>query len=438
MQVEHFFDFFLSQNFIPHGHCYLWQPELVWLHILSDCIISFSYYSIPLMLVYFIRKREDVPFKNIFVLFSAFIISCGTTHLMEILTLWYPYYWLSGTIKALTAIISFYTVLTLIPLLPQALTLPSPAQLEAANQALQVEIAERKLVENELRQYKERLEELVEQRTIELATANKQLQAEIMQRQKSQGRMAELLQELKNTNQELNDFAYIVSHDLKAPLRGIGLLSEWLINDYADKFDEEGKDLINKIIKRVKKLQNLIDSILEYSRVGRIREEKREVNLHNIITDVIEILEPSKDIQIEVSENLPTIYCEKTKIEQVFQNLLSNAIKFLGKPQGKIIIACQEKAEYWQISVTDNGIGIEEKYFTKIFQIFQKLSSTEDPTSTGIGLSIVKKIVEMYGGVTWVESTVDQGSTFFFTIKKTLQIQPVQPVSADVGVLLDM
>ncbi len=436
--MEHFFNFFLSQNFIPHGHCYLWQPELVWLHILSDFIISISYYSIPLMLVYFINKREDVPFKNIFVLFSAFIISCGTTHLMEILTLWHPYYWLSGTIKALTAIISFYTALTLIPLVPQALTLPSPAQLEQANQALQVEISERKLVENELRQYKERLEELVEQRTAELATANKQLQTEIVQRQKSQERMGELLQELKNTNQELNDFAYIVSHDLKAPLRGIGLLSEWLINDYGDKFDEEGKDLINKIILRVKKLQNLIDSILEYSRIGRIREEKREVNLQYLVSDVIEILEPSKNIQIEVSDNLPIIYCEKTKMQQVFQNLLSNAIKFLGKPQGKIIIACQEVADYWQISVTDNGIGIEEKYFTKIFQIFQKLSSTEDPTSTGIGLSIVKKIVEMYGGRTWVESTVNQGSTFFFTIKKTLQIQPVQPVSTDVGVLLDM
>ncbi|MBD2457586.1 GHKL domain-containing protein [Nostoc sp. FACHB-87] len=438
MQVEHFFNFFLSQNFIPHGHCYLWQPKLVWLHILSDFIISISYYSIPLMLVYFINKREDVPFKNIFVLFSAFIISCGTTHLMEILTLWHPYYWLSGTIKALTAIISFYTALTLIPLVPQALTLPSPAQLEQANQALQVEISERKLVENELRQYKERLEELVEQRTAELATANKQLQTEIVQRQKSQERMGELLQELKNTNQELNDFAYIVSHDLKAPLRGIGLLSEWLINDYGDKFDEEGKDLINKIILRVKKLQNLIDSILEYSRIGRIREEKREVNLQYLVSDVIEILEPSKNIQIEVSDNLPIIYCEKTKMQQVFQNLLSNAIKFLGKPQGKIIIACQEVADYWQISVTDNGIGIEEKYFTKIFQIFQKLSSTEDPTSTGIGLSIVKKIVEMYGGSTWVESTFNQGSTFFFTIKKTLQIQPVQPVSTDVGVLLDM
>ncbi|WP_313934911.1 ATP-binding protein [Nostoc sp. FACHB-280] len=370
------------------------------------------------MLVYFIRKREDIPFKNIFVLFSAFIISCGTTHLMEILTLWHPYYWLSGTIKALTAIISFYTALTLIPLVPQALSLPSPAQLEQANQALQVEIAERKLVENELRQYKERLEELVEQRTTELATANKQLQTEIVQRQKSQERMGELLQELKNTNQELNDFAYIVSHDLKAPLRGIGLLSEWLMNDYGDKFEGEGKDLITKIITRVKKLQNLIDSILEYSRVGRIREEKREVNLHNIVKDVIEILEPSQDIQIEVSDNLPVIYCEKTKMQQVFQNLLSNSIKFLGKPQGKIIIGCQEEADYWQISVADNGIGIEERYFTKIFQIFQKLSSIEDPTSTGIGLSIVKKIVEMYGGVIWVESTVNQGSTFFFTIKK--------------------
>ncbi|MBU7585614.1 MAG: GHKL domain-containing protein [Nostoc sp. TH1S01] len=432
IQVYDFLNFFLSTNFIPHGHCYLWQPGLVWLHILSDCIISFSYYSIPLMLVYFIRKREDVPFRNIFVLFSAFIISCGTTHLLEILTLWYPYYWLSGTIKALTAIISFYTALTLIPLVPQALALPSPAQLEAANQALQVEITERKLVENELRQYKERLEELVEQRTAELAAANKQLQTEIVQRKKSQERMAELLQELKHTNQELNDFAYIVSHDLKAPLRGIGLLSEWLMNDYADKFDNEGKDLINKILIRVNKLQNLIDSILEYSRIGRIREEKREVNLHNIVRDVIEILEPSKDIQIEISEIFPIIYCEKTKIEQVFQNLLSNAIKFLGKPQGKIIVGCTEEEDYWKISIADNGIGIEEKYFTKIFQIFQKLSPTPDSESTGIGLSIVKKIVEMYGGSIWLESQVDQGSTFFFTIKKTLQIQPVQALSPDI------
>ncbi|MBE9007846.1 GHKL domain-containing protein [Fortiea sp. LEGE XX443] len=424
--MEIFPNFFLSNNFIPHGHCYLWQTNLVWLHILSDSLIAFSYYSIPLTLVYFVRKRKDIPFKNIFILFGAFIISCGTTHLMEIWTLWHPYYWLSGSIKAITAIISFYTALTLIPLVPQALALPSPAQLEEANIALQAEITERKLIENELRQYKERLEELVEQRTIELAAANQQLQQEIVQRQKSQERMGELLQELKNTNKELNDFAHIVSHDLKAPLRGISLLSEWLLQDYGDKFDEDGKNLVDRLITRVKKLQNLIDGILEYSRVGRIREDKREVNLNNLVRDVIEVLEHKNNIEIEISDILPIIYCEKTKIEQVFQNLLSNAIKFLDKPQGKIVIDCKEEDDYWTISIADNGIGIEEQYFTKIFQIFQKLSNTEDPESSGIGLSIVQKIVEIYGGNVWVESKVNEGSTFFFTLKKTLQIQPAE------------
>jgi signal transduction histidine kinase len=426
--VENFFSFFLSENFIPHGHCYLWQPGLVWLHILSDSIITFSYYSIPLMLIYFVRKREDVPFKNIFILFGAFIISCGTTHVMEVWTLWHPYYWLSGAMKAITAFISFYTALTLIPLIPQALALPSPAQLEAANQALQIEISERKLIENELRQYKERLEELVEQRTTELAAANTQLQMEIVQRQKSQERMGELLQELKNTNQELNDFAHIVSHDLKAPLRGISLLSEWLLNDYADKFDQEGKALVNRLINRVSRLQNLIEGILQYSSIGRRKEDKKEVNLNILVREVIEMLEPANNIQIEIISSLPVIYCEKTKIEQVFQNLLSNAIKFLDKPQGKIVVNCTEEANYWKISIADNGLGIEERYYTKIFQIFQKLSNVEDTESTGIGLSIVKKIVEIYGGTIWVESKINQGSTFFFTLKKSLQIHPIEKI----------
>jgi signal transduction histidine kinase len=421
--VENFFSFFLSQNFIPHGHCYLWQPGLVWLHILSDIVIAFSYYSIPLTLIYFVRKREDVPFKNIFVLFGAFIISCGTTHVMEVWTLWHPYYWLSGAMKAITAFISFYTALTLIPLVPQALALPSPAQLEEANKALQAEITERKLVENELRQYKERLEELVEQRTKELATVNQFLQQEIVQRQQSQEQMAELLKEVESTNRELNDFAYIVSHDLKAPLRGIGLLSEWLLTDYADKFDDEGKSLVNRLINRVQKLQRLIDSILEYSRIGRSQGEKREIDLNNVVKDVIELLEHKKNIEIEITNHLPKINCEKTKLEQVFQNLLSNAIKFLDKPQGKITVGCTEEKDYWQFSVSDNGPGIEEKHFIRIFQIFQKLSDSQDSESTGIGLSIVKKIVEMYGGEAWVESEVGKGSTFYFKIKKELQTQ---------------
>ncbi|BCX10666.1 MAG: hypothetical protein KatS3mg066_4525 [Fischerella sp.] len=125
--VELISSFFYSGNFIPHGHCYLWKMELVWLHILTDSLIALSYFSIPLTLIYFVRKRQDVPFKSVFILFGAFIISCGTTHIMGVWTLWHPDYWLSGSIKAVTAIVSFYTALTLIPLVPQALALPSPS-----------------------------------------------------------------------------------------------------------------------------------------------------------------------------------------------------------------------------------------------------------------------------------------------------------------------
>ncbi|MBD2243297.1 response regulator [Nostoc sp. FACHB-888] len=176
--------FFTSGSFIPHGHCYLWQTNLVWLHILSDAFIALAYYSIPATLYYFVRKRQDLPFDWIFLLFSAFIVACGTTHLIEIWTLWYPTYWVSGFVKAVTALISVITALQLIPLVPQALALPSPAQLEQANQELQTQIAERLRVEKELRKYQNHLEEMVAVRTNELTKTNEQLQQEIFERQR--------------------------------------------------------------------------------------------------------------------------------------------------------------------------------------------------------------------------------------------------------------
>ncbi|MEH2204668.1 MAG: EAL domain-containing protein [Nostoc sp.] len=135
------------KQFIPHGHCYLWKPELLGLHIVSDSLIALSYYSIPITLLYFVRKRQDLPFNRIFLLFAIFIVTCGTTHLMEIWTLWYPTYWLSGCLKAITALVSLYTASELIPLVPKALALPSHAQLEAANRELEKEISVRKQAE---------------------------------------------------------------------------------------------------------------------------------------------------------------------------------------------------------------------------------------------------------------------------------------------------
>jgi PAS domain S-box-containing protein len=154
-----------SGGFIPHGHCYLWKPELVWLHVISDALIAIAYYSIPLTLLYLVRERKDLPFDWIFLLFSAFIIACGTNHLMDVVTLWHPVYWLSGGLKVVTASVSLYTAAALVPLVPKALSLPSPTQLETANQELEREISERKQIEKTLRESETRYRAVVEDQT---------------------------------------------------------------------------------------------------------------------------------------------------------------------------------------------------------------------------------------------------------------------------------
>jgi PAS domain S-box-containing protein len=152
MMIDQITPFFRTDLFMPHGHCYLWKPELVGLHILSDALIALAYYSIPLTLFYFVRRRRDLPFTWVFLLFSAFIVACGTTHLLEIWTLWHPTYWLSGGMKLITAIVSLTTAIVLVPIVPQALALPSPAQLALANAALQQEIVDRTRIEAERKQ----------------------------------------------------------------------------------------------------------------------------------------------------------------------------------------------------------------------------------------------------------------------------------------------
>jgi PAS domain S-box-containing protein len=235
---------------------------------------------------------------------------------------------------------------------------------------------------------------------------------------KAEERQAQLLKELESANRELKDFAYVASHDLKAPLRGIKTLAEWLSADYADKLGEQGKEQIGLLLRRVERMHNLIEGILQYSRVGRVQENRAAVNLNKLMSEIIDTLAPPANITITVENELPTIESELTRITQVFQNLMSNAIKYMDKPQGQIKVSCVEEDGFWKFGVADNGPGIEEKHFERIFQIFQTLSSRDDFESTGIGLTITKKIVELYGGKIWVESKVGEGSTFFFTLPK--------------------
>lgn len=271
----------------------------------------------------------------------------------------------------------------------------------------------------ELVDAKEKLEVRVKERTAELSKTNDQLQQEIAVRKKAEKRQGQLLEELEEANQELKDFAYIVSHDLKAPLRGIKALVDWISADYADKLDEQGREHINLLLSRVERMHNLIEGVLQYSRVGRIEERRVQVNLNDLVREAIDMVVPSENITVTIENELPTIGCEQTRITQVFQNLLSNAAKYMDKPQGQIKISCVEEDNFWKFSIADNGPGIEEKHFERIFQMFQTLSPRDEFESTGVGLTVVKKIIKLYGGEIWVESKVGQGSIFFFTLPKT-------------------
>lgn len=224
--------------------------------------------------------------------------------------------------------------------------------------------------------------------------------------------------ELRRANQELQEFAHIAAHDLKTPLRAIAALTNWLLTDYADKFDEQGKEQVQLLVNKAKQMSALIDDILQYCKVGREKTGIKQVDLNTIVSDVIETTTAPENTQVTVENELPTILCEKTHIIQIFQNLIGNAVKYMNKPAGQVKVACAEQEDAWLFSVTDNGPGIDEMHFERIFQMFQTLAQRKGVESTGVGLAIVKKLVEMNGGQVWVESKVGEGSTFFFTVPK--------------------
>lgn len=237
------------------------------------------------------------------------------------------------------------------------------------------------------------------------------------------GDHAALLAELERSNQELKQFAYIVSHDLKAPLRAISSLVQWIREDYADAFDADGQEQMELLLGRVRRMEQLIEGVLHYSRIGRIEEEPVTVNLNKLVTELIDLLAPPAHVDVQVEGRLPVVQGDKTRLGQLFQNLLSNAIKFMDKERGEIRIGCTEAGAMYRFHVSDNGPGIPEKDFERIFQIFQTLQSRDTYESTGVGLTLVKKIVELNGGTVSVASEVGRGSTFYVTLPR----DPSQP-----------
>ena len=230
--------------------------------------------------------------------------------------------------------------------------------------------------------------------------------------------------ELARKNKELDQFAYVVSHDLKAPLRGIENASRWIDEDMPQSLPNNIKQYLHLMRGRVHRMENLINGILDLARVGRVKHTEEQVDVRALVLDVIDLLSPPTHISVHLPDRLPLVRTIRVELEQVFSNLISNAIKYNDKPKGNIWIRAQDLGAQYEFMVRDDGPGIEQEYHDKIFVIFQTLQERDTLESTGVGLAIVKKIVERQGGTIRVESEPGKGSSFFFTWPKRIQSAP--------------
>ena len=221
--------------------------------------------------------------------------------------------------------------------------------------------------------------------------------------------------QLEAANKELAQYAHVVSHDLKAPLRGVSRLAEWLARDHGDRLGKEGVEMFMLLQLRVLKMHQMIDGILAYSRIGQVREAERTVDLNDVLSQVIELLAPPPSVVLRIPATLPEVHGIREQLRQVFQNLLDNAIKFMDKPRGRVWVAAHRRADAWEFEVGDEGPGIDPRYHERIFQMFQRLEPGDDGMGSGIGLALVKRIVEARGGRLTLESSPGKGAVFRFT-----------------------
>jgi signal transduction histidine kinase len=390
---------FEYRDYMPHGHCYLWKPELVWLHFSSDLVIGLSYVVISCLLAYLVHSaRRDIPFHWVILSFGLFIISCGFTHFMEVYTLWYSTYWFSGYIKLITAVASLATAIVLPPLIPKTLALVQTAKLS-------------------------------EQRRANLELANEQL--------------GSLYKELQGLDELKTQFFANVSHELRTPISLIlGPVQSLLHSGELTKEQTRSLEIVEKnghiLLKHVNDLLDL--SKLEAGRMTPIYSEVNLVELLRLTASYFEPLSVERqiDLTIESSERDLQVELDLDKMQRVFLNLLSNAFKFT--PVGGVIrLKIQKDAETASIHFADSGPGIAEEFRPLIFERFQQAdaSTTRRFGGTGLGLSIAKEFIELHNGSIRVEKAAEGGALFIITLplrapegtRMDLQSQPSEAKS---------
>ena len=517
-----------SANFMPHGYCYMWDPRIVWLHVISDALIAVAYYCIPIILIYFVRKNRSLPFNKVFWMFGTFILACGTTHVMEIWTIWHAAYFVAGLIKALTAAVSVLTAVMLIPLVPKAMLLPNlvrsqqQASRELAVQkfaldqhaivamtdvqgtityvnekfceisqyskeellgknhrilnsghhpkeffhqmyhtiangkvwhgqiknrakdgsfywvdttivptldaegkpcqyvAIRADVTERKRAEEELAKLHREMEARnlrLEEQTLELQRTRDELEYRVIKRTED---LAKANETLESSNIELQQFAYVASHDLQSPLRSISGFVQLLKMDYEEQLDDQARDYIRRTVQSIVQMQTLIRDLLSYSRVDARSRPFVAVPLADVFRGSVSLLQLSiRDAGGQVTcDELPVVLGDSSQLAQLMMNLISNGLKYHGTDPPHVHVSAEPgtKKSEWIVSVRDNGIGIDPKYFGRIFEIFKRLHDQNAYPGTGIGLAVCRRVVERHGGTIWVESEPGHGSNFRFSM----------------------
>lgn len=363
--IEEFFKgLFATDKWPARWQCGEWSDFMGWMYIASELMIWIAYFLIPLLIInYFNNKRAIIKFQRVYVLFASFILLCGSTHFLDAMMFWIPMYRFNALVRLTTGIISLFTVYHLFKILPQVFKQKTSMELED-------EINRRKIAEEKL------------------AEANKSLEA----------------------------FAYVASHDLQEPLRKISTFTSLLYNANFDVFDEKSKGYANKLVNSTARMQSMIQEVLTLSTLNMEVDFKR-VSLNEAVKTALE------DLEIKIKEKNATITVEELAdvkgnevyLSQLFMNLISNALKF-SRQQPVIHISGKVANGRVTIYVKDNGIGMQQDDFEKIFNPFQRLHSRKEYEGSGIGLSIVKKIVELHQGNIEVKSKLHEGTTFFIEL----------------------
>jgi signal transduction histidine kinase/CheY-like chemotaxis protein len=387
----------LDKGFMPHGYCLAWDPPLLFVFIAGNIGIAIAYFLIPAALRKFVGKRKDLPYPHMFMLFAAFIMSCGVTHLLKVWTLWHPQYWLEASADLWTAGVSLVTAALLYPLIPQALALRSPKELQEANSKLNAEIEANRTTQQQLL--------LARDQAIEASS-------------------------LKSA------FIANVSHELRTPLAGILGMNELLLSH---NLNEEQKMLAQGVQDSGRSLLRLVNDLLDLSKIeaGKLNLESIKLSPVDLIHEAVAIVEPmitekGLTLKIDLSDDLPgMLFGDPVRTNQVLLNLLGNSAKFTSKGTIRLgASVARTDADYsWiRFEVDDTGIGIGSDETRFLFQPFSQVdnSTTRRFQGTGLGLSICKRLVDLMGGEIGFKSEKGHGSSFWFEIPFKLRSSAVR------------